>query len=84
VCNHVQRLDPYALWWLFEQRRRVDRISEVHKRFHCVPCRIAGDRKVRPRIRVTDNKPTDDTLQRPGERTWVKSVKRGGRNLAAI
>ncbi len=76
VCRHIRGFDPYALWWLFEQRGWDDRLTAVPKRFHCVPCRIASKRKVRPTIRVTNDAPTDDTLARPDERTWKKSVKR--------
>lgn len=76
VCRHVRRFDPYALWWLFEQRGWDDRLDRLPGRFHCVACRIASRRKVRPTVRITDDPPNDDTLKRPDEREWKKSVKR--------
>ena len=76
VCRHVHGFNPYALWWLFERRGWDDLMSAVPERFHCVTCRIADSHKVRPMVRVTDDKPTDETLQRPDGRTWAKSVKR--------
>ena len=76
VCRHVRGFDPYALWWLFEQRGWEDRLDRISRRFHCVPRCIAGKRKVRPTVRITDDEPTADALRRPYERTWKKSVKR--------
>lgn len=76
TCGRVRGFDPYALWWLFEQRGWDDRLTRVPRRFRCTPCFIALRRVVRPVLRITDAPPTDDTLRRPDLRTWKKSVKR--------
>ena len=76
TCNRSRRFDPYALWWLFEQRGWNDRLSQVAKRFRCISCTIARRRPPRALVTIVDDPPNDDTLQRPDERTWRASVKR--------
>ena len=51
-------------------------MSAVPKRFRYTGCLVTKRRVVRPTVRITDDPPTDDTLQRPPEREWKKSVKR--------
>ena len=75
-CQRVRGFDPYALWWLFVQRGWDDRLSAVPKRFRCNGCMLTRCRVIRPTVRITDDPPTDDTLRRPPEREWKKSVKR--------
>ena len=76
VCNRCRRFDPYALWWLFEQRGWNDKLSQVAKRFRCISCSIARRRVARSLVTIVDDPPNDDTLPRPDERTWRASVKR--------
>ncbi len=75
-CQRVQGSDPYALWWLLEQRDWYDRMTQVPKRFRCTSYMVIERRVIRPSIRMTDDPPTDDTLRRPTKRDWEKSVRR--------
>lgn len=75
VCDWRRRFDPYALWWLFEQRGWNDKLSQVAKRFKCISCSIARRRIARSLVMIVDDTPNDDTLPRPDERTWRASVK---------
>ena len=76
VCNRCRRFDPYALWWLFEQRGWNDKLTQIAKRFRCISCSIARRRVARSLVTIVDDPPNDDTLPRPDEWTWRASVKR--------
>ncbi|QYE37041.1 hypothetical protein KZX46_21025 (plasmid) [Polymorphobacter sp. PAMC 29334] len=76
VCDRCRRFDPYALWWLFEQRGWNDKLTQVAKRFKCLSCSIVRRRVARSLVTIVDDPPNDDTLPRPDERTWRASVKR--------
>ena len=66
-CKRDRGFDPYALRWLFEQRRWHDRMAAVPKRFRCTVCFVQTAASC-DRVRITNNAPTDDA--RATDREW--------------
>ncbi|MGZ8282468.1 MAG: hypothetical protein ACXWUN_05890 [Allosphingosinicella sp.] len=75
-CGHTAILSSPALWWLFERKGWRDRFHEVQRRFFCRSCRQRGGIKVRPRLELSGDPPTDNSFPFPSELDWKRELRR--------
>jgi len=75
-CQRVVIYDGHAVWWLFERKGWSSRLRLAARHFYGATCRRRRAETIRPRVSLSEQDPTSQSLAMPDEREWKRALHR--------